>query len=115
MRIQRLNESNSIQNIRNNINEFYSFLKDIRPLVLERYKELCEDKQYFPEIGEKPFYVGKGNEHSLIIADIVSLKKGFSFEFQYYDGGEFYNFYIHLTDEEIEDFLMKKDATRYNI
>lgn len=108
----KLYENKSVQSIRKNIDEFNKFRKEIRPYVIEKYKSLIDD-DYYPECGSKP---RKVNEDSLVLNDIY-INNGFEFElFLWSNQGEFLdNFNISISNEEMEQILLKMTTHKYNL
>ena len=107
-------ESKSVQSTRNLIREFNTFLRDIKPIVIEKYLELSKDKKYEPDYGDKP---DKHNIKDLALIEAVAEEEYFEFLLQDYDneGVVQGQYFVTLSNEEMEDALMKMDVKKYNL
>jgi hypothetical protein len=112
--LKKLFESKSIESTRNLIKEFNDFLRDIKPIVFEKYLELAKDKRYEPDYGDKP---NTHNIKDLALIEAIAAEEYFEFLLQNYDNNGIVQgqYYIILSNEEMEEALMKIDAKKYNL
>ena len=109
----------SKQSVKNLLKEYFSFVKYIKPAILEKYEQLVDDSDYEPDYGDQPYKV---NLNDLSLTRIGYSEGGDSeFDYQfvlndYSTSGEIVStFYIDVTQEELEEMIMKLDAKKYNI
>lgn len=114
MKHLKLFENKSVKSTRNLIEEFNNFLRDIKPAVIKEYIKLANDKRYEPDQGDRPV---KGNVESLALIEVVAMENFFEFLLQDYDNnGEVTSqYFIMLSDVDMEEALMDLDAKKYNL
>ena len=109
----------SKQSVKNLLKEYFSFIKYIKPAILEKYLQLADDPDYEPDYGDQPYKVDV-NDLSLTR---IGYSEGGDSEFDYQfvlndyniSGEIFATFYIDVTQDELEEMIMKLDAKKYNI
>jgi len=113
MKHLKLFENKSIQSIRNLVEDFNKFLIYVKPIVLEEYLRLAEDRRYIPEQGDTPT---KNKFENLALIEVAAMDGYFEFLLQDYDeDGIAYQYFIPIADEDMKDALIKLDAKKYNL
>lgn len=107
-------KSRTVNSVRNIINEYHVFLKEITPVVIERYKELANDHYFEVSYGE-PFDINVADE--LLLGDIGYWEDGVQFELLLYneDGIITNQYYYEVTNEELGMMLVKIRSNNYNL
>jgi len=110
----KLFENQSVQSIRNMVKEYHKFFEYIKPAIIEKYNELANDPDYEPEYGGTPYII---HYDELVLTQIGYYDGGLQFVLQSSDdNGDIQgSFYINITDEELEQMLIKLDAKKYNL
>lgn len=110
----RLFENISVSSVRKMIIDYTNFLKDIKPIIVEKYKELADDRGYETEYGDQPH---KHNINDLVLTSIGYWDQGVQFVLTTYDndGGLQNHYYINVTNDELEDMLIKLTSNKYNL
>ena len=105
------NNNYSIQSMRSTINEYDKFMEYIKPFVMEKYEELAQDDDYWPESGDQP---DSDDEPLLISAN--NLGNGFSFHLQGSDnnGDVSANYYVEFEDDELEQWIKESEIRHTN-
>jgi len=103
----------SVNSIRKMIIEYKKFLKEIQPYILNIYEDLAADDDYEPNYGSKP-YETTGD---LCLEDIGHWPDGLQFVIHLYNSEDtiLHSFYIEITNEELDEILMKMNANKYNL
>ena len=114
--IRGINESYTIQSIKNILDIYNQFLTDIKPAVIKEYIKLANDKHYYPDQGEKPYQMKNPNQE-LNITECYSNNVGFLFILTEYnnDGESVAHYYIQFENEEMEEALLELTAKKYNV
>lgn len=114
MKHLKLFENKSAQSIKNLIEEFNNFLRDIKPVIIKEYLRLAKDKRYEPEQGDKPI---KGNVKNLALIEVITIDDYFEFLLQDYDNNGFVTsqYFISISNEDMEEALIDLDAKKYNL
>lgn len=115
MRYLRLFENMSAQSIREMAKKYEAFLDDIKPYVVRKYNELANDENYEQDFGDKPFLLNPHEE--LFLSKIGFDNKMFQFVLYLFDDEHTIcnQFYIDITDNELNDILMELNANKYNL
>jgi hypothetical protein len=110
--IKTYENSATMEKIKSSIKNWHETVNLLYPIVISKYKELAEDENYQPEAGETP---ESSVSDELTLTEISSMPNGLYFTLDWY--GEFSHsvYYIDMTNEEIEEGLMKIDAKKYNL
>ena len=109
--IKLFENTNSIQSMRNTINEYENFIDYIKPFVMEKYEELAQDEDYIPESGDTP----TSDDDPLLIS-ATNLGIGFCFHLQgsNNDGEVSANYYIDFKDYELEEWIKSSEIGHAN-
>lgn len=112
----KLFENKTVSSVRKTIKDFSDLLKYLTPEVIELYNKLAEDDEYEPNYGEKPFLPLPRNGE-LILDNIGLWPDGAQFDIKMYDDDGFvsHSFYPEISNEELEEMLMRLDTKKYNL
>jgi hypothetical protein len=113
MRHIKLYENKTVNSVRHTIIEFKNLLKYLRPEVISLYNKLAEDDEYEPNFGDKPFIT----DDDLILKNIGYWSDGVQFNIEIYDDDGFvsHSFYPEISNDELEEMLMRLDSKKYNL
>ena len=110
--IKLFENNRSIQSMRNIVNEYDEFFNYITPIIMEKYNELAEDEDYEPDRGDAPT-----SDDEPYLQTISDIGGGFEFYLQSFNnnGEPDANYHIELTDEELEELIIRVDSKKYNL
>jgi len=114
MKHLRLFEKLSTQSIKNTVNDYNNMIKKISPGIKEKYDELAE-KGYEPDYGDDLYVLD--SEEQLVFQGLAVIDSGFECCLQSFDhNGQIRGtFYIVLTNEDVDNLLIKMDTKKYNL
>lgn len=103
----------TVQSIRKMAEDYMVFLHDIKPFIFEKYYKLANDPNYETEYGDEL----NVNDKELALTNIGYYDGGLQFHINSYDNnGEIMaNYYIDITNDELEEMLIKLDSKKYNL
>lgn len=109
----KLFESKTVNSVRKTIIDFHDLKKYLTPEVIELYNKLAKNDEYEPDYGEKPFPTNK----DLILTNIGYWAKCIQFKIEIYDDDGYvsHSFYPEISNEELEEMLMRLDSKKYNL
>lgn len=116
MKHLRLYENNrTIQSIRKLKDDYYNFMIEIKPYVYEKYIELANDESYSAEQEDQPRNDTEIDD--LFLTEYDTLSTGFQFLMSTYDNdGEVENnYYIFISNKEMENVLLRMDSDKFNL
>lgn len=106
--------TNTIQSMRNIINEYDNFRLYIEPFIMDKYNEMAEsieneDEDEYPEYGDSPT-----TDDTPMLMQVDDIGGGFRFHLQGTDnhGEVLTNYYIEFKDAELEKWI-KESETRH--
>ena len=115
MKHVKIYENFSLNSMGNIIAQYNSLLSYIKPLVDDKFYELAEDTNYQPVWGDRPSK--NADTETMSIIDISVDSNIVKVELQDYDTDGYLSdhYFIKITEEEISDYELRKDAKKYNI
>jgi hypothetical protein len=106
----------TIKSMKKTINDYENFIEYIKPFVMEKYEELAEDENYFPEDGDPP----TSNDDPLLISSYnLGVGIGFHLQGSNNNGEVSANYYINFKDDELEQWIKECEtrnaSKKYNL
>ena len=110
----KLFENNTLSSVRKLIIDYSNLLTEIKPLVIEKYKQLASDPEYQPSYGDQPDIT---DIKDLVLIRIGYWDKGVQFVLNTYDndGIVVKYYYIDVENNDLDDMLSQLNSNKYNL
>jgi hypothetical protein len=114
MKIRKFYENYTLESVDKILKDYQNFTTIIEPFVYEKYNELANDEEYYPDYGDRPYPL---KIEDLVIGHASSHPSGFTFILDTYNKDGMINgtFYVDIENEEMEEALLKITAGKYNL
>jgi len=118
MKIKKLYETLSVDQIFKSITEYNEMLIILKPIALKEYYKLANKKNYHPDYGDTP---DKNiSDHDLYISELVLegdqyLSQKIMVILTWRGEHSTEEFYVYLSKKKIEKALLELTANKYNL